>query len=288
MDYTKLRGLQVLLAMSLASLPSQLTAQAATDTVVPPAGTIQGRITNPRGAPVDHAVVQILPDGRVVLTDARGLFAFTGIGAGLHVLYVKALGYRPNYSLAVMDGDHGWRGAIALAEMIVELPEITVTGTWGKPPEYANISRYDDFFRRRRFGFGTFLTPEQIERRQASHVVQLLQGIPGVYVSYSAPGSQSPMTMRIARCPQQPPPIAIYVNGMRHRPSTNLEGPSSELSGSLATQNEARSRKWDDLAELLDEVHPRDILFMEVYRGVAQIPSDLDRDVCAAIVIWTK
>jgi hypothetical protein len=280
----------LLLALVVAGSASQLEAQAATDTVLPSPGTIQGRVIGPGSTPIDHAVVELVPDGQRVVTDAKGLFAMTGAAEGLHILRVMALGHRPKYFNLATGPDHGWRGVIALAEMIVELPEITVTSAWGKPPEYANISRYDDFFRRRRLGFGTFLTPDQIERRHASHLAQLLEGIPGVYVSYSAPGSQSPMTLRIARCPMQPPPIAFYVNGMRHRPSAELYQVSgSELTArSPGSEAEDRYKSWNDLADLFDSVHPRDIEFLEVYRGVAQIPSDLDRDVCAAIVIWTK
>jgi len=284
MGLTMVRAPALLLAAALAGFPSQLQAQAATDTMLPPAGTVQGRVAGPAGTPVDHAVVDLLPDGRRVLTDAKGLFAITGIGSGLHVLHVMALGHRPKYFQVVTEADHGWRGVIALAEMIVELPEITVTSAWGKPPEYANISRYDDFFRRRRLGFGTFLTPEQIERRNASHLVQLLYGIPGVHASYAAPGSQTHMILRFARCAGEPPQLAFYINGMRYRATPNLQGPERRR----PTDGEDPNKEWDDLAELLDSVHPRDIEFLEVYRGVAQIPSDLDRDVCAAIVIWTK
>src|SRR5512135_283719 len=274
----------LLLAAVLAGIPSQLAAQAATDTVPPPPGTIQGRVTGPAGTPIDHAVVELVPDAQKVLTDAKVLFAITGASAGLHVLHVMALGHRPKYFNLTTDVSQGWRGVIALAEMIVELPEITVTSAWGKPAEYANISRYDDFFRRRRLGFGTFLTHDQIERRNASHLVQLLYGIPGVHASYAAPGSQTHMILRFARCSGNPPNLAFYVNGMRYRARPDLQGTGSELSGDSRDGNSA----WDEFAELLDSVHPRDIEFLEVYRGVAELPSDLDRDVCAAIVVWTK
>ena len=35
-----------------------------------------------------------------------------------------------------------------------ELPEIEVTARYAKPARYAGTNKYDDYFRRRRIGFG--------------------------------------------------------------------------------------------------------------------------------------
>jgi hypothetical protein len=44
----------------------------------------------------------------------------------------------------------------------------------------------------------------------------------------------------------------------------------------------------EKFAELLDDIKPRNVEMVEIYRGVSQIPADFNRDVCAVVAIWTK
>ena len=252
---------------------------AAPQDTLPPPGTITGVVTDQSSRPIQRAVVQVLPTQKEVLTSSSGDFRFTGREPGLHVVIVSALGYRRHMMQVELSPTAGWRGRITLALTVHELPEVVATVNSWKPAEYAGTSRYDGFFMRKRLGFGTFVSRDDIERLAPIHFTQILQRIPGFRVNYTPPGTtQPPTSVKITRCnTDNPPKVAIYIDGRRTRASIN------ELAlgrGTLRTQ--------EDFANLLDSIHPRDIEMMEVYAGIAQIPADFDRDVCAVIAVWTR
>lgn len=265
--------------------PSQ---QRATDTL-PVAGTVTGRLVAPGGEAVPHGIMAALPDGSQILSDTQGGFLFTGLHPGLVVLRIRALGFQPRYVYVQLAEDHGWRGVVQLEFVAQVLPEVRVRGVpaFWKPPEYANTRKYDDFFMRMRRASGTFLDRESIRRRNATSLLELLQGIPGISVRWSPPGSPAPTTVRMARCPGNPPPLAFYIDGFRiplNTGSPKTAGGLTLSGGSRETQTVVEER----FEEILNSVHPSGIEMMEVYRGVAEIPSDLARDVCAVIVVWTR
>jgi hypothetical protein len=157
------------------------------------------------------------------------------------------------------------------------LPDVSVTVD--KPGEYAHTSRYDDFFRRRALGIGTFRTRQDIESKAAFDMVSVLNGIPGVRISLTPnPHGETEVRVQLARC--RPPRIGLYVNGQRVElflSAVSDEGPSSSC------------RDCVRLYEALSAILLRNVEFVEFYRGPGQIPSDLERgDACAALVIWTR
>jgi hypothetical protein len=252
--------------------------------------------------PIPDALVELVRTNARVRTGPGGEFVFRGALAGLEVLRVRALGYAILYQDIRVAPDSGWAGVLTLRPVATELPEVTVRAPYGKPPEYAHTTRYDDFFRRRRMALGgVFRTREDIERMGADQLPAVLKGIPGVRVSYNVGGGGSlNVRLNIARCPRQPPDIAVYIDGLRRYPGASLSQSGSELSGvrpgtsiggvGIITSQavDTRCKACEDLADLFAMIPIRDVEFVEFYRGVAQIPSDLDRDACAALVVWTR
>lgn len=198
----------------LATAPGSPPGHPPQDTLPPP-GSIHGTITTVQGRAVERAVVVLLPGQDSAITAADGRFAFRGLEVGLQVLQIRALGFAPRYVQVTLSDSAGWRGVLTLEDLPQELPEIRVEAPYGKPERYAETTRYDDYFRRRRLGIGTFIDRERIERRGASHFLQLLDGIPGVTPRWSPPGSRSPATIRFAGCRGTPPAVAFYINGVR-------------------------------------------------------------------------
>ena len=93
------------------------------------------------------------------------------------------LGYKIRLEEILVDAKTGWTGTIALEPSVAVLPDVAVTAPFDKPEAYANTAKYDDFFRRRKLGIGTFRTREEIEAKAAYDLVSVLQGIPSVGVS---------------------------------------------------------------------------------------------------------
>ena len=149
------------------------------------------------------------------------------------------------------------------------LPEITVEADrFAKPPRYSATTKYDDFFRRRKAGFGTFITREAIEKMNAFHTHEIIRNIPGVRVS-SMSGDPETVRVNFVRCSGGRSNVAVYIDGQRLIPRVGRG-------------------QGGDLAEMLSRISAPQIEMMEVYRGTAEVPGELSEDACAAVVIWTR
>ena len=217
---------------------------------------------------VANALVELVRSGDSVRTSETGDFVFARARAGNETVRVRALGYRPKSVELQVRPDTGWAGIIVLDRVLQELPEVQVTAK-GKPAEFAHTTKYDDYFRRRQLGQGLFWTRQELLDKGASDIVSIFQGIPGVSATLTTTQLNEPeLRLRIARCPGNPPPLAIYVDG-------------SKMIG--------RFNSGVELAEALTSIPFPRILFVEFYRGTGQLPSDVDRgDYCAALLIWTR
>lgn len=254
---------------------------------------VRGVVIAGQGAAIPGALVEIGRAKDSTRTNARGEFDFSGVAPGIYRLRVRALGYRETYEDIRVERDVGWTGTVVMYRVAQNLPDVTVQAV-GKPPEFANTSKYDDYFRRQRIGQGVFRTREDILRMGVTDVAGALQAIPGVSVLNTMNFHGEPETrFRIARCPGQPPHIAIFLNGARVPLFLKYaENKGSELSALTAGGARKPASTCEDcvrLSEALSSIPFSDILFLEFYRGPSQIPSDLDRgDYCAALVIWTR
>lgn len=256
---------------------------------------VSGTVENTAGHPLTEAEVELLGTGRSLRTPPSGWFEFDGLTPGRHDLRVIAIGYRPVSVTLVVKPISGWSGLIQMTPAEVQLPEVTVTARADRPPEYIGVARYDDFFRRQRLGFGTFLTRADIDRMGTLDVLGVLRGIPGVVASMNvSPFGAPTASLRIARCPMNPPRIAVYINGNRQYMMDSMTGGSELSRSSMAFVHrksgspQSRCDACEELAEVLTSVSIRDVEPVEFYRGVAQIPGDLARDVCAVLGIWTR
>lgn len=256
---------------------------------LPLPGTVSGELRTPAGEPISYATIDVLPVALGTRSDPRGAFAFAGLSPGLVVLHIRALGFEPRFFQLELSEAHGWRGSVQLEFVAQVLPDVVVrtNAPFWKPPEYANTHKYDDFFMRMHLGFGTFLGREEIQRRNAGTLLELLQGIPGIHVRWNPPGSPAPTTVRIARCEGNPPPLAFYIDGLRVFIGTAGVPKTAGAVTFGGGDRESQTRAEEKFEEALNSIHPRSIEMMEVYRGVSELPNDLARDVCAAIVVWT-
>jgi hypothetical protein len=254
---------------------------------MPPTASIHGRVVGDDSTPIIRALVELVGRAERLRTSTSGEFVFHRVSVGSAVLRVQAFTFADSEVRIQVARDSGWRGTIVLTPVPLRLEEVVVTAMPEDPR-----GKYLDFFRRRRVGFGTFRTRADIDRMAASDLVGLLRQIPGVSVSATFnPYGQPETRFRMARCPGQPPNLAIYINGQRVAVfGRDSENKGSELSG-LFRQRPPKST-CDDctrLSEVLASVPVSEIMFLEFYRGPGQIPADLDRgDSCAALVIWTR
>ena len=249
--------------------------------------TVRGVVVRGDRTPIRNAIVTLIGRKDSALTTATGSFLFQGVRAGRDSLRVRAVGFEPRVEPINVSADSGWGGHIILGRLTQQLPQVTVNA----PQAAAGMWKYEDFFRRQRSGFGTFRTREDFEKMGASDIISALRSIPGVNVSATGnPNGETEVRWRIARCPGQPPNIAIYVNGTAIAGSGAGSNKGSELSGFFRSGgSRSTCEGCARMGDLFNSLPLMDIMFVEFYRGPAQIPAELDLgDACAALVIWTR
>jgi hypothetical protein len=236
--------------------PLALAAQAVTAQV--PTVRIRGQVTDSLGIPNPRAAVLLRSASISVTTDSLGLFSFDHVVAGLQLLQVRAIGWRPLYFTIQTEPGEEWVGRVGLEPVPQTLPELRVTGRLAKPERYAGTTMYDDFFRRRRTATGVFRLRDEIDRLTPLYTADLLKGIPTVRVSFGG-GSTA---VRFTRCEGPGAKVGVWLDGIR-----------------------IRAKSAD---EALSLVSPNDIEAIEVYTGASRIPGEFLEDSCAAIVLWSR
>jgi hypothetical protein len=272
-----------LTALLLACSASFLAAQADTSRIM-----IAGTVIDPLRNPIEGAEIRIVGGGPAVLSSPAGTFRIFVARSGQILVQVR----RPGYRAELLALDREWSGTVLLQPGVFELPEIKVTARYAKPAKYAGTAKYDDYFRRRRIGFGQFISREDIERRNPFRTIEILQGQAGIRTAIHPPGAASGSVVAFARCNEYPPKINVYIDGRK------LMGEASASAESILQRMQSVSFGDDALAgqrrtmaavgEMLERIPPGDIELIEIFRGPGELPGEFNDGNCGAISIWTR
>ncbi len=216
--------------------------------------TLIGRVTSSDGIALPGAEITLSTTDKLrAITDDSGGFHITGLRPGTNVFNVRRLGYSPASFTAVLKSGRTMRATFALTEAARTLPTVAVSDT-------ARTSHWLDVFdARRAMHRGTFITREDIIRRDARTGVDIVRTIPGVRVQQLRGSSQNLVTMTRGMGTRACVPAMFYHN--------------TPYSGTL------------------DDFNADDIEALEVYVGISEIPVELDKNgkgICGAIVVWTR
>jgi hypothetical protein len=224
---------------------------------------VRGRVLDrDSGDPIARAIV-LLEERVLALTAADGGFAIAELSPGTYEFTVRRLGFEPaQASLVIDDPDAQASLTIWLEPLPLQLDPVTVPGEEG-----SRVLQLQGFYERRAFGFGHFLTREDIEKRGTGRVRDLFQLIPGFWTSRGGSGFSGTCE-----------PL-LFLDGLL------LRGPDPK------TVLTIRARRTDvlDLMELLVSVG--DIEGIEIYTGPSQIPPRFNTSSACpgrAIVVWTR
>jgi hypothetical protein len=266
------------LAAVFAVMPTGRTLQAQTDTT---RVMISGTVVDPERQPLEGVEVRLVGDSVRRFTSRAGTFRLYAQRGTELLLQFRRPGY--NAQLLKLKGE--WSGTVLMVPGAFELPDIQVNARNAKPAEYAGTTKYDDYFRRRRQGLGEFITREDIDRRNPLHTFEILDGRPGIRVQFQPDRGTF---VGFVRCNEYPPRINVYVDGNKLIPSgsARITGSESAIAGI------GRQRRDPEIAgivgEMLSRVNPREIEFIEIFRGPGELPPEFNDGNCGAIVIWTR
>ena len=213
------------------------------------AARLTGAVVDVNSRPVASAHVLVWGTGIDVITNERGEFAMDSLPGGTQTLEVRVIGYVPVRRTIHLAAGRPARSEVRL-EKTAMLSTVTVRGTLMYSRQLA------DFDRRRRSGFGTFLTSSDIDRLAPSRLSDVLRTVPGVQIDYS--NGRPRALMRGGAMTAYCTPT-LYVDGVR------------DISGDF-------------------EIFRSDELVgVEVYNRDTARPAEFsDMSGCGAIAIWTR
>jgi hypothetical protein len=236
-------------ARTVAELDSS-AAGAASDTMPPRrlTGTagLTGMVRAPSGQPLSDAQVRVLDAAGAAMTDSLGSFTLSNLPGGTQVMEVRRLGYALGQVPVELRSGRTVHQTVTLTRF-VSLDSIKVVARRSQYREYES--------RARRAGFGRFLSQEDLEKRNAREMTDLVRTMPGFRVegagfSAKVVSSRGAISFRQATCETN-----IVIDGLQHQ-DINL-------------------------------IDPHDVGAMETYSSSAGAPVQYDSQ-CGVIVIWTK
>ena len=213
--------------------------------------SLRGQVlSRSRAEPVEQAFVFLLINGKGAITDEEGRFIIPDVRPILDTVQIRYLGLPPTKTTVQLESGRLTDAVFLLSQNVLEVAELKVE------IRRTMSGKMRGFEERRRKGFGYFITPEQIERRQPQRSSDILRGIPGVTVG----GSQ----------PTGPAPVYFSRGGSgRCEPKIYLDG-----------QPMARMA--------FDDITAMDLMAIEVYKGATQMPAQWATGSCGLLVVWTK
>ena len=280
-----------LVAAAMLALPASAAAQ--------DGGRVSGVVRSLQGEPVPDAEILVQRTTLRFQSGADGRFVLIGMPLGRQVLVFRRIGFRPEALAVDVTADPRALGLVVMEAGAFKLPEISVSAKYAKPERYANTTKYDDFYRRRKIGGGIFLDRDLVDQRFVGNTSEMFTGLAGVHVDIQPPGVGSKLWF--ARCNESPPAIGVWVDGVRVLPPwgsgarQGLRAPARGVAGAAGASSDAApsgasgDTRSQFVEEVINSVSPSDIEAIEVYKGPAGLPGEFNNgDNCGAIIIWTK
>jgi len=217
---------------------------------------VTGRVADAVGTAIVKAEVRVTNTSVRAETGDDGRFELTGLPSGPVEVLVRRLGFAPA-TIALELGDGELRDIrVLLAPVAMALDSVAVTAEPVPTAEKA----YQGFEMRKSRGFGTFITREEIEKKNPRVTTDLFRSVSGVKLlrENGSPTVVSSRLGNLAYCP-----VRYYVDGT----SYPLYGQSIDIM-----------------------VQVVDIGAIEVYPGGATVPPQFGgrEAACGVIAIWTR
>lgn len=247
------------------------------------------------GQPVAFANVTFTGE-RPRITNEKGEIPVSAARGARDTLMVdvRRLGYEPWYGRLAL-ADTAVNAQVTLHRISRRMFTVTVTDSSYGVPAYLRGFYERMLARQRGIGTGVYLTPEEVDRRNATQTTALLQGVNGVALQRSATGKIIAMSSG-GSCQ-----MTVLIDGHRVCPPGGCDAGSSSSSSSSPPAASGQSRRGravaprtsprdEQFVPLDDLLGPNEIAAIEVYPRGATIPPSLPSlsdASCGLIAIWT-
>jgi hypothetical protein len=214
---------------------------------------LRGEVRRANGKAIEGAHVLVIDTRGDATTRDDGSFAIAGLPSGTFTVEVRAVGFAPKRAAVDLSAQRPAAVSLVLDQYVATLDRVIVRGK-----RSLRDVRLDEIMeRKRRNGFGRFVTAGELEKRAVSHLTDGLRTVPGLQIVPSPRGVTNVVRGRMGCVPD------VYLDGMRI-----MQGA-------------------DDLDMI---VTPSSVLAVEVYLGIAAVPAQYSRygNDCGAVLVWTK
>jgi hypothetical protein len=248
---------------------------------------ISGRVTTSDSARVPVAGAEaVIPRLQLsVVTDSLGRFRLKDLPAGVHVLVIRAVGFRAESSSVSLQKDDVLSVDLRLTRSdVTALPERVVTAPGGRMP-----AKLVEFVERQKTGTGHFIGRDVLAKAEGGlrQTGDLISNIPGVVVRrgsnkvWVATGRAISNSCAFCKSPPTSLNPADFAAGAR--PACFMD---VYLDGALIFDSRHPENGLFD-ANL---VPPEHIGGIEVYTSAAQVPAKYNRTGggCGVLLIWTR
>lgn len=210
---------------------------------------LRAMVVDSLARPVAQANVRTSPPAHLAVTDSAGRFSFTLEPRARVSLIISLLGFQAETVHVAFAGRAVVDSVIAIRRRVVVLPTVLVETD--VPERYRGISRYEDFYERRRMAIGgKFFDRDQLD--QLGSTAWALNSVPGV----RATEFNGRVSAQFSRCPSGK--VAVIIDGI-YLPTLGI-----------------------------GDIRSNEVETLEVYTGVAQIPAVARGDACAAVIVTTR
>jgi hypothetical protein len=218
---------------------------------------LTGRVADAVGGAIVKAEIVVTNTAFRAETGADGRFELAGLPSGPIEVIVRRLGFAPAKIPLQLDTGEIRDIRVLLSPVVMTLDSVSVTATAEGP----TIEKaYGGFEMRKSRGFGTFITREQIEKKNPRLTTDLFRTVSGVKLlrENGTPTVVSTRLGTMAYCP-----VRYFIDGS----SYPLYGQSIDTMIQVA-----------------------DIGAIEVYPGGATVPPQFGgrESACGVIAIWTR
>jgi len=241
------------IALLLSLFASAMSAQVGTSNA--PAARVTGRVADAIGTAIVKAEVLVTNTSLHAETGSDGRFELTGIPSGAVEVVVRRMGFSPaKISLDLTAGElRDIRVLLSPVAMVIDSVAIKAEA----PPIEKNFGGFET---RKARGFGTFITREQIEKKNPRVTSELFRTVAGV---------------KLLRENGTPTVVSTRLGTMAYCPLRYfIDGASYPLSG----------QSIDSMIQVVD------IGAIEIYPGGATVPPQFGgrESACGVIAIWTR
>jgi hypothetical protein len=246
-----------------------------------------GRVVQSDGTPVVGATVALIGTHDTVSTSDSGGFAFADAPQGAHMLSVRQLGFASARIPVTIARDRPRPVTVTLVRAIPVLPTVVTAAQMHAAMQEVGLDQ------RMRAGQGQYLTYDQIQRRQANKLSQLLNGIRGIQVWQNPLEFETTVqgTRGVGSC------VAFVIDGVPQAVTSNHDVDNLiNPSAIAAVEIYSSAERPTGLGGLEERPPPGLQSSTGLHAGPGSGPAkdttfqvvDLNAQQCTLVVIWTR